>query len=234
MQLVIFDVDGTLTRSTHIDAVCFLRAVHEVFGMTAVGDDWSQYTHCTDSGISAEIFHKQFGRAPSDSELAGLRERFVALLEAAVVDTPDCCSEIPGARAVLRRLQRLTDWRVAIATGSWKASALVKLGAAGFAIAGIPMATADDGVARETILQCALTRALESYRETHFSRVVSVGDALWDVRSAARLQLPFIGVGGARAAELLREHGASVVLDDFVNFDHLCDVLRDAGIPDKA
>ena len=84
------------------------------------------------------------------------------------------------------------------------------MGAAQLPAKDIPAAFAEDGPSRESIVRAAIERAKAQYRVRHFERIVSVGDAVWDVRAARRLQLPFVGVGTGQRAVLLREEGASV------------------------
>ncbi len=36
MQLVIFDIDGTLTQTNHVDTCCYIQAVKDVLGLDEV------------------------------------------------------------------------------------------------------------------------------------------------------------------------------------------------------
>ncbi len=231
MQLAIFDLDGTLTRTTHVDEVCFLRALHEEFRISIVDNDWSNYTHSTDSGITAEIFQRHFGRAPTMDETARFRSRFVALLAERFRTEPASCVEIPGADGALQRLRDDKRWRIALATGSWRDSAMLKIRTAGLSVADAPAAFADDSPDRGDIIALARSRALAQYRAAKFSRTVYIGDAPWDVRTARRLGLPFLGVGGARTALRLRQEGADGVIQDFSDLDRVMEALENAVTP---
>ena len=46
--LVIFDVDGTLTRTNGLDEACFVRAIETEFGIMGISTDWSRYNRSTD------------------------------------------------------------------------------------------------------------------------------------------------------------------------------------------
>lgn len=231
MQLVIFDLDGTLTQTTRIDESCFVRAAVEALGAATVDRRWAEYAHTTDLGIAIELFQRGLGRAPTREELARLEARFVSLLEASVAHDSDCCIETPGARAMLQRLKKEPDWRIAIATGSWRAAATLKMRTVGIPTSDIPAAFADNGPSRDHIVQTAITRAQGRYRITGFSRIVSVGDAVWDVRTAARLALSFLGVASGRRADALRREGASHVVADFTDVDRLLRTLGAARVP---
>jgi len=45
MQLVIFDIDGTLTDTNKVDADCFVRAFYEEFNILHINQNWQYYTH---------------------------------------------------------------------------------------------------------------------------------------------------------------------------------------------
>jgi phosphoglycolate phosphatase-like HAD superfamily hydrolase len=231
MQLAIFDIDGTLANTNPVDARCYVGAVHEELGIDLSTARWSDFTFVTDSGISVQVFERHLGRAPAANELQRLQQRFCELLAQAAREHPGSFSEVPGALQALRRLRSDREWAVAIATGSWRPCALVKLRAAGFDINDIPAAFADDGLAREDILNVAQARALEAHGQARFARVVSIGDAPWDVQTARRLGLPFIGVRAHRDAVALEEWGATHVLRDFTDFDLLRRYLAEAQVP---
>jgi beta-phosphoglucomutase-like phosphatase (HAD superfamily) len=182
MPIALFDIDGTLTASNEIDSICFADAFRDVFGL-AIDTNWDAYEHTTDRGIATEVLVRS-GRAADESALAVHRARFVELLDQRMTSL----DEIPGARAFLAEL--LTrDWRIALCTGAWSASARLKLARGGFA-SDLPLASCDDDISREDILRHGIELAGGSN-----DIVVSFGDAPWDVRAAANLGLPFIGIG---------------------------------------
>lgn len=203
-RLVVFDVDGTLTRTTAVDDRCFARALEERLG-AGIDTDWSGYRHATDSGIAAEAFERRLGRAPRDQEMTALRERFLALL----ASTPEPMREVPGAAALLRDLRRRGGVGIAIATGCWSASALWKLARADVRVEGIAMATADDARSRQEILRTAIHRAGSSDVVTY------VGDRPWDLRASRAVGARFVGIACEGEEAPLRAAGAPEVLPDF-------------------
>ena len=66
---------------------------------------------------------------------------------------------------------------------------------------------------------------------TSFERVVSVGDALWDVEAAAVLGIPFVGIAAGERAIALRQAGTTHVLPDLSDLTELSDALDRACIP---
>ena len=83
MQLVMFDIDGTLTETMKVDGECFVRSFLEVFGFTDIDADWSHYPHVTDAGIFNEVYKSRIGRPPTALDVSRFRRRFVELLAAA-------------------------------------------------------------------------------------------------------------------------------------------------------
>jgi hypothetical protein len=65
-------------------------------------------------------------------------------------------SEIPGAAKLFTELCLTPDWFVAIATSAWYESASLKLQIANINIEGIPLASANDAIAREDIIKAAI------------------------------------------------------------------------------
>ena len=231
MQLVIFDLDGTLTQTTSVDAECYVRALADEAGIERINTRWSDYVHVTDSGITEQIFLEHRGRAPTPDELARLQRRFVTLLEAAFTQLPGSFTPMAGAAHALQRLQREPDWAVAIATGSWRASAMLKLRLAGIDIAGVPAAFADDSVARQAIVQTVLARSRAVHGAEHFDRVVCVGDAVWDIRTATAIGAAFVGVRADGRDAVLRNKGATHVVRDFTDFGTFLEALEQAHVP---
>ncbi len=226
MNLVMFDIDGTLTASDVMDGECFVEAVRDVFGFTEVSTDWAAYRHCSDSGILEELFQERVGRSPHPGEIAEVQTRFTDLLETAMAAKP--VEPIPGAREMLLRLLSERDTAVSLASGAWECSARAKLRKAGLDLAGIPGAFADDAQARVRIMRTSLKRAAEQWACQEFSTVVYVGDGVWDVQASRDLGCGFVGVGRepARRRQLM-DLGARSVFPDFTGMEEFRAALRE-------
>jgi phosphoglycolate phosphatase-like HAD superfamily hydrolase len=227
-SLAIFDVDGTLTRTQAVDGRCFVEALALELAIADVATDWSAYVHTTDLGIAGEIVARHTGRAATAGELARVRARCARLLAAAVREDRAAFDEVPGAADLMRSLRTSARWEVAIATGGWRACARLKLRAARIDVRGVAAAFAEDGPARVAIVRAALARAGGAAR---FARIVSVGDALWDVRAARELGLPFLGVATKGAARALRTEGATEIVADLRDPRAVSRALARARVP---
>lgn len=231
VKLAIFDIDGTLTNTNNVDDECFIKALSRAHAITEINTDWAAYPHTTDSGITQQIFQEKFGRDPKDPELDKFKSCFVSILSEQFDSNSSSFAAITGASVALDRLKRESDWAVAIATGCWRESALLKLRAAQIDIDSIPAAFAEDGLSREEILQAAVSRSLRQYRLSSFAKTVSIGDGLWDVRTARRLGFSFLGIGRGEAAAMLNRAGAKQVIEDFADYDRFVSFLDEAEIP---
>lgn len=231
MNLAIFDIDGTLTQTDHVDDICFVQALADACGITDISTDWAGYPHTTDSAILSSVFQECRNRRPEEAELQKFKTRFVSLLEDYRAADSSLFAEITGAGYMLRRLNQEPEWRVAIASGGWCVSATLKLRVAGINVDEFPAAFADDGFSREEILKTAVLRSQERYQQARFERVVSVGDGLWDVRTARNLNFAFLGIGSEGRKERLLRAGATQVLKDFSDYGELTSCLIEADVP---
>src|SRR6267143_3080930 len=212
MQLVMFDVDGTLTETVKVDEECFVRSFVEVFGFTDIDTDWSHYPHVTDSGIFHEVYVSRMARPPTALDVSRFRRRFIELLAAASSQSP--FAPVAGADRLLSRLASGGSHRVSLATGSWRESARLKMAGAGMCFDDHPAASADDAPERESIMKLSKQRAGEWYGGP-FAGTVYVGDGVWDARACRAVGIPFIGIGSGAGAARLASEGAVRVFQDF-------------------
>lgn len=221
MQLVIFDVDGTLTDTNKVDANCFVRAFAEEFSILHINQNWQDYTHSTDTAITRQIFQNKLGRLPSTEEMFRLKKRFINLLQQAAQDS-HLFNAIPGATTIINKLQQL-DYCIAIATGGWHDSVIFKLQKAGINVTDIPIASADDSSSRENIIKTVILKSKKWYEVDKFQKTVFVGDGAWDVKAATNLKLPFIGVG-----QDLANKGTQHIIDNFIDYKNFQKILIEA------
>jgi len=213
MHLVMFDIDGTLVDSDDFDGRLYVEAVKDVLDIQ-LDDDWSKYRHVTDSGILDEVLAK--GMSSEDRFVLQLEvERaFIEKVTAYLDDHNGCLSEIPGAKSFMDELQARPDVSVALATGGWRKTAVLKLHAIGVETESMPMASASDSVSRIEIMKVAEERTRdrgEVTRKTYF------GDGPWDKAASSQLGYDFIAIGDG-----VDHHTA---FSDFTNLDGIFDRL---------
>ncbi len=226
-RIAIFDIDGTLARTSQIDDECYQEAIRLEWNVTGVSTDWSAYDHSTDNAIASQVSRVHRGRDATVAELAALRDRFVGLVRER---DASLFTEVPGAAHLVSTLPDV-DWSIAIATGGWSPSARCKLDRAGIPHAHVPAAFACDARPREAIIRIAAHRAAERAGVASFARVVYVGDGVWDARACKRLGIGFVGVAEGERAERLRAEGAAEILPDFTNLKRVRSALESARVP---
>ena len=209
MHLLMFDLDGTLMKSNTLDVHCFTQAIKSATGIESIQGDWSHYQHVTDKGIVSEILAEAFGRPAQKRELMTVRKEIHHILQQEVSANRWKFAPIPGAVDFLTALKHLPACGLAIATGSWKEMAMLKLSAAGFELGNLPLASSNDSHRREEIMQAAFDRALAFYGVPTFETVTYIGDGAWDLHASKNLGYHFIGIGFNHNREQMLAQGAA-------------------------
>ncbi len=223
MHLVMFDIDGTLTASFEFDKECFVSALMDVLNTDDIDSDWSTYQYVSSTGITTEAFQRHTGRNATEGELRKVEARLMFHLSERFRNSKSDFIEVPGAKQLVNELQLNNNIAISLATGCWKDEALFKLRKTGFDVSSIPLASSNDGMAREDIMSTSLKLAKESYGVKEFESVTYVGDGIWDLRSANNLGYQFIGVGDH--IEMLKENGANNLHRNFLDIDAFFNTL---------
>ena len=131
MELILWDVDGTLVWTGQATRVAFDRAVASVLGQ-AVGDHGVSFGGKTDPQIATEILSSlDLTDAEARRHVSGV----VQALEREMVRAVDLLREqgrvLPGVRELLKRLDRRPEVIQSILTGNTEANARLKVGAFG-------------------------------------------------------------------------------------------------------
>lgn len=188
MKAILLDVDGTLIESMSIDSDLYFSSILAVLGPIKFRENLIDYDHVTDSGIIAQLLVDN-DLAVKSSVMDLIRERFVAKLSAHI-ESVGPFPTIHGATQFVDSLRRSKEHKVAIATGGWRSSALLKLETSGFDVNGIDVASCDDSESRAEIMQVALAKL-----GNEFESVTYFGDAEWDRRACQTLGWDFVPVG---------------------------------------
>jgi phosphoglycolate phosphatase-like HAD superfamily hydrolase len=70
-------------------------------------------------------------------------------------------------------------------------------------------------------------KSLDYYRQKNeFEKIVSVGDGVWDVRTAKNLNLDFVGIARGKRAGKLRQAGAEFLIEDFRDYKVFLEYLN--------
>lgn len=191
MNLLMFDIDGTLVDSYGFDEECYLKAAEAVLGVK-ISADWNDYKHGTDAGILDEAIDRYKVSGDKAKIQREFKEEFIRLIKEFIQNNPGYVKEIQGANAFLQCLRLKDNCKLAIATGGWEETAKLKLEAAGIDISGIAFASSSEHHSRIEIMKAA-----EKKNRCHFpftSRVY-FGDGPWDKKASEDLNYTFVLVG---------------------------------------
>jgi len=229
MNLVLFDIDGTLTQSFEYDRQVFSLALTDVIGSANIDTDLGAYIATTSAGVTREAFQRSLGRDPCAEEYEEVKRRVLWHLEKRYQESPAAFVEVAGASRCVARLRKRAGMAVAIATGCWRPEAMFKLQSSGFHPDGIPMATSDDDEDRQRIMEISVQRALGFYACSRFERVVSIGDGPWDLQASRSLGYGFVGIGARLQA--LKDAGARYLHRDYLEVDAVLASIAAASKP---
>jgi phosphoglycolate phosphatase-like HAD superfamily hydrolase len=219
VNLILFDVDGTLVDTSADDDRLYCEALRECMPEDArevtIGP-WEDYPDATDPAIAREVIAQACHRAAREAEIVAVRERFIAKWETALESGAITVRPRPGALAIVAAAAQRPRTLVAIASGGWGPTTAMKLSAAGFSLDDVVIASADDSESRVGIFNTAGIFAAASRGVPGLSGTVIVGDGVWDLRTAGALRAGFVGVAGTpENAQRLRHAGATVIVPHF-------------------
>ena len=212
--LLLFDIDGTLlTGGAGIAAVA--RVGVKMFGPAfrcEVG-----LAGRLDSEIFAELAALNgLGAADADA----LRRAYPDELAREVALRPDPARALPGARELVGALAARADVAVGLVTGNYRASAPIKLRAAGFDPAAFGIgAFGCEGRIRADLVRLALDRYAARYASPCAPRdAIVIGDTPRDVECARAHGCRVLAVAtGQYAADALARAGADRVAPDLTD-----------------
>ncbi|MBS0663144.1 MAG: HAD family hydrolase [Verrucomicrobia bacterium] len=230
MNLIMFDMDGTLTDTFSLDENCYVLAIEQALGLEAVVTDWESYPHASSSYCLEAIVRQARGHPPTAEESRAVQRRMIQLMEELYTAKGRATREIPGAAACVQALL-VAGHAVAIASGDWESTAQHKLTTARIPFEKLPAAFCDASHVRTEIMRAALARASAHYGQSSFERVTYIGDGAWDVRACRELGWPLVGVGRDGHGNRLRRLGVTQVVPDYTRYDEFLTALALASVP---
>jgi phosphoglycolate phosphatase-like HAD superfamily hydrolase len=229
MNLVLFDIDGTILHARNAGTGSFFAALEDVFGHHPE-DPEIRFAGNTDLNILGEIMEHR-GREWSQEE----EEAFFTALPRKLKDSLAEVEPIlyPGLLELLDALSRRADVMLGLVTGNIESCARVKLEAFGlsdyFKFGGF----GDDHADRKEMARLAVERAGRRLPDgVRFQKCLLIGDTPSDVEAAQAIGACKVGVltGGSSEEELLRA-GAEHVFTDLRNPQVILDLLDTEPVP---
>ncbi len=205
--LLVFDIDDTLTQSAAIHIECFIKSLNEL-GVEKMDTNFGGYLHHTDSYVAKTIYEKELWQTFTED----LKSKFEKLLSDQMAERE--IKEVPGAALFVKEAMKSKSVAVCFATGSLRRPAVQKLKAIGVSFKNELLVASDQLQKRESIVKRAISKAKKHYGVTDFYRIISIGDGLWDLKTANNLGLEFVGVG-LKNRGLIEENGCSKWFENF-------------------
>ncbi|WP_109301790.1 HAD family hydrolase [Aquimarina sp. AU474] len=194
--LYIFDIDGTLTDSVPMYLISVTKSL-ESLGILDIDTDYNNYKHHTDSYALRYNYERNFKKDMPHGLLNDFEEDLVHQMSKF-----DEINEIIGAGALLQYFKKL-DIPFCFATGALPKPAMVKLEQCNLWYDEQILATSKTHESREGFVMDAIERAKKFYSISKFDRIVSIGDGLWDLKTAKNLSLDFVGIGDRNKQKLI-------------------------------
>ncbi|MFD2563769.1 HAD family hydrolase [Aquimarina rubra] len=205
-----FDIDGTLTDSVPMYLISVTKAMRSL-GIKDIDTDYNNYKHHTDSYALRYNFERNFDKQFSDDLIEDFES---TLVEQMLLFDP--VKEINGAKSLIQ-LFKEKSIPFCFATGALPKPAILKLKQCDIWYDESLLATSKTHEPREGFVLEAIERAKAFYNRSEFTNIVSVGDGLWDLKTAQSLSLDFVGIGGKNRKKLL-DNGAMRCYEDLEEF----------------
>lgn len=209
-NLIIFDIDDTLTKSAEKHQEAYLNTMIHL-GFFHINTNWGDYLHHTDSYILKINYENNFDENFNSSFI----DRFEnSMLENLQLVQP--ITEVKGANKMLTLLAKNASYAITFATGSLLKPALLKLKQAKLPFNNALLSASNTALIREDVVKEAIEKAKLFYDVDEFAEIISVGDGIWDLKTAKNLGLHFLGIGKKHQIEF-KEQGA-VCIKDWTEF----------------
>jgi len=211
-HLIVFDIDDTLTKSGKQHHTAYVDTMRK-FGISSINQDWKNYIHHTDSFILKENYEANIEQQFDFSFIPSFENEMTKTLL-----TLPKTSEILGAKWAVDFFMRETNYAVCFATGSLLQPALVKLDQADINFVPKLVVASNTIYDRESIVKKAIKNAENYFQVDGFETIISVGDGIWDLKTAKNVGVHFLGIGERSLNDFKRESIKSHI-KDWAEFD---------------
>ena len=181
-------------------------------GINDIDQDFDNYKHHSDSYAVKYNYERNF----EDSFQEQLFETLDDELEKEMLKYPPV-REVKGAKQLIDNLQN-SEFAFAFATGAFPKPSLVKLKQANIWYHESLLSTSKTSISREGFVLQAIQQAKHYFRTADFENIISVGDGLWDLKTARNLDLDFIGIGN-KNKDILIDNGCDYWFEDMLGLE---------------
>lgn len=229
INLLLFDVDGTLILTGGAGIRSFQRTFRELFGQEAIIDG-IRFHGRTDPEIVEDIFMQGFNRLPTPQELEAICTRYLDYLAEEVRHSPGY-RVMPGLPNLLDVLAARPEVRMGLATGNLEGAARIKLSRADmnsyFSFGGY----GSDAKDRTALIKKAIERGRTLLNRSDAAvRVFVIGDTDLDVVCGRAAGGTTVAVAtGGDSWETLAQASPDYLLKDFSRPAEFLAILSESG-----
>ncbi len=216
MQLVIFDIDGTILDTTNTDHSCFIRTFKDLYQINLDNVDWKDYQHVTDWGLTIEIFQKWFYRGPTPNEIYTIKTHFKSLLKKHIHQI----TEVKKALSFIALLSTTPGIAIGFATGGWRETALLKCKTIGLDLNDFVCKSSNDHYNRAEIIKLVIQEAMDKDKIKKFNSISYFGDGIWDYTATKQLGINFIGVD-VKNNNQLKNLGVKNIINNYAEYNKI-------------
>lgn len=229
INLLLFDVDGTLILTGGAGVRSFQRTFRELFKTEAVLDG-IRFHGRTDLEIVEDIFIKCLNRLPAPEELQTICNEYLTYLKEEVPRSPGY-RIMPGLPGLLKILAARSEVCMGLATGNLEGAARIKLNRADlnqyFPFGGY----GSDAKDRTVLIRTAIERGRNLLGQSHDEvRVFVIGDTDLDICCGREAGATTVAVAtGGDSWETLVQASPDYLLKDLSRPDEFLAILGESG-----
>jgi phosphoglycolate phosphatase-like HAD superfamily hydrolase len=219
MQILLFDIDGTLVRTGGAGKAAMELALQAAFGIPDL-HDVVPYSGRTDRAIGRDLLTVH-GIEPTLANQVRLQDAYLSHLPQSLRTHGGITC--PGIVELLPRLEGQTGVLLGLLTGNVRSGAKHKLGHFGLWDYFVCGGFGDEHFERDDVARMAITEVRAHLRrDFDLADVWVIGDTPLDVRCARAIGARAVAVAtGWHPLEELAEHAPDVLLSDLSNPDEL-------------
>ncbi|MHA1271285.1 MAG: HAD family hydrolase [Candidatus Helarchaeota archaeon] len=224
MKLLLFDIDGTLTKNNSAHLQAFNSVFKDVYNLPNANINEINHHGLTDELLIYIILErhnidKKLIKTKIQKAKGYMIEKYHKLLNKYPV------SVIPGSRKFLNLLYK--NNALGLVTGNLEDIARIKLNSIGIWEYFYGGGFGSDEFEREKLIKIAIARAEQNFGIRFLKKDIFLfGDTIRDIESAKKVGIIPIGIsGGIYSNDDLKDAGANFVFKDFTNFNYITSCL---------
>ena len=223
MNLLLFDIDGTLITTGGAAVKAAERAFENIYNVKDIMDG-IRVDGKTDPLILKEMFSSGLKREYTAKEASTIYDEYLRILDTNL-QNGNTIKVLPGIFELLSELSDKNDITLGIATGNIERGAWIKLGHCNldgyFSFGGF----GSDSANREELIRTAMERG-RRFADRHLHKIFVIGDTPLDITSGRAAGAITVGVStGIYSYSQLQSHNPDYLFSDLVDTRSFMDIL---------